>query len=237
MKLKFENVDVEACLRAVMERNTEHYQSDFEYDKASFLRAARSGSAEDKTLYWMSRQCGTWCFKERDLFIRESEAFFTWQSYKDSSEPILAYTVEITGLVDGRAVGTLYTQDYRAQLERLDRAALTVATVTLQFEGSPDPLQFDYHDYHGHYTSIHDKYGKADTYRIDPKDPAQLRALLRAERADRQKYTPGVFEAHIDKLIAAEKRSISGRLKAAAQQAARPRQQPKSCAKKAGPEL
>lgn len=236
MKLKFENVDVEACLRAVMERNTEHYQSDFEYDKASFLRAARSGSAEDKTLYWMSRQCGTWCFQERDLFIRESEAFYTWQSYKDSSEPILAYTVEITGLMDGKAVGTLYTQDYRAQLERLDRAALTAATVTLQFEGSPDPFQFDYRDYHDHRGSIHDKHGRAETYRINPEDPAQLRALLQTERASRQKYTPGVFTAHIDKLIAAERRSITGKLKAAAQQAARPRQ-PKPCVKKAGPEL
>lgn len=236
MKLKFENVDVEACLRDMMERNTEHYQSDFEYDKESFLRAARADSAEDKTLYWMSRQCGTWCFKERDLFIRESEAFSVWQSYKDSSEPILAYTVEITGLVDGKAVGTLFTQDYRAQLEHLDRAALTAATVTLQFEGSPDPFQFDYRDYHDHRDRIHDKYGRADTYRLDPEDPARLRALLQTERASRQKYTPGVFAAHIDKLIAAERRSITGRLKAAAQQAARPRQ-PKSCVKKAGPEL
>ena len=32
MKLKFENVDVEQCLRSVMERNTKHYQSDFEFD-------------------------------------------------------------------------------------------------------------------------------------------------------------------------------------------------------------
>ena len=40
MKLKFENVDVEQCLRSVLERNTKHYQSDFEYDVGSMERIA-----------------------------------------------------------------------------------------------------------------------------------------------------------------------------------------------------
>ena len=96
MKLKFENVDVEQCLRSVMERNTKHYQSDFEFDVGSMERIAQTKHPERTPLYWMSRPSGTWCFRERDIFVRDSDAFHTWQFYKDTRDTILAYTVEIT---------------------------------------------------------------------------------------------------------------------------------------------
>ena len=98
MKLKFENVDVEQCLRSVMERNTKHYQSDFEFDVGSMERIAQTKHPERTPLYWMSRPSGTWCFRERDVFIRDSDAFHTWQFYKDTRDTILAYTVEIIGM-------------------------------------------------------------------------------------------------------------------------------------------
>ncbi len=205
MKLKFKDMDVEASLRAVMERNTRHYQSDFEYDKARFLRAAQSENAEDKTLYWLSRPAGTWCFRERDIFIRDSEAFLTWQHYKDSSDSILAYTVEITGLENGRVMGTLYSQDYRAMAEHIDRAALTADTVSIRFEGQNDTVQYKYADYFRHRNSIHDQHGRAEVFQLDPADPAALRSILQNERAYRQRFPPGVFEAHIEEKVAVEK--------------------------------
>lgn len=52
MKLKFENVDVEQCLRSVMERNTKHYQSDFEFDVGSMERIAQTKHPERTPLYW-----------------------------------------------------------------------------------------------------------------------------------------------------------------------------------------
>lgn len=116
MKLKFENVDVEQCLRSVMERNTKHYQSDFEYDVGSMGRIAQTKHPERTPLFWMSRPSGTWCFRERDVFIRDSDAFYTWQFYKDTRDTILAYTVEITGMEGDAIKGNLYTQDYRAML-------------------------------------------------------------------------------------------------------------------------
>ena len=117
MKLKFENVDVEQCLRSVMERNTKHYQSDFEFDVGSMERIAQTKHPERTPLYWMSRTSGTWCFRERDIFIRDSDAFYTWQFYKDTRDTILAYTVEITGIEGDAIKGNLYTQDYLEAVE------------------------------------------------------------------------------------------------------------------------
>ena len=97
-----------------MERNTQHYQGDFEFDVKSFRHIAQSLFPERKPLYWLSRPSGTWCFQERNIFIRDSDAFHTWQFYKDTRDTILAYTVEITGMENNKVVGNLYTQDYRA---------------------------------------------------------------------------------------------------------------------------
>ena len=62
----------------------------------------------------MSRPSGTWCFREWDVLIRDSDAFYTWQCYKDTRDAIRAYTVEITGMEGAAIKGNLYTQDYRA---------------------------------------------------------------------------------------------------------------------------
>ena len=48
---KFENVDILACLDAVMKQNTGFYQSDFEIDKKIIHEAAASPDREDKTLW------------------------------------------------------------------------------------------------------------------------------------------------------------------------------------------
>ena len=144
MKLKFENVDVEQCLRSVMERNTKHYQSDFEYDVGSMERIAQTKHPERTPLFWMSRPSGTWCFRERDVFIRDSDAFYTWQFYKDTRDTILAYTVEITGMEGAAIKGNLYTQDYRAMAEHIERTALPAAAVIVQFEGQSEPMEFSY---------------------------------------------------------------------------------------------
>lgn len=62
---KFENVDILACLDAVMKQNTGFYQSDFEIDKEIIHEAAASPDREDRTLLWLSRPSGTHCFRER----------------------------------------------------------------------------------------------------------------------------------------------------------------------------
>ena len=73
MKLqKFENVDVIASLEAIMKQNTAFYQSDFDIDKQILRKAAVSLIPEDKRLLWFSRPSGTCCFRERDVFLKDT---------------------------------------------------------------------------------------------------------------------------------------------------------------------
>ena len=53
--------DILQTLKAVLLENTASYQTDFEYDIATLQEAAKEPKIEDRTYYWLSRPCGTWC--------------------------------------------------------------------------------------------------------------------------------------------------------------------------------
>ena len=132
---KFENVDVLASLEAILKQNTGFYQSDFDIDKQIIAEKAASPSKEDKTLLWLSRPSGTYCFRERDVFISDTAPHNTWRYYKEQSrDPILAYAVELTGTEGGKIKGNLYELDYEKHYERVKDNTLAAGTVTLMYE-------------------------------------------------------------------------------------------------------
>ena len=93
---RFDNVDVFASLNALMRQNTGFYQSDLEIDKEIIARAAASPDAADKTLLWLSRPSGTYCFKERDVFLKDTGPHNTWRFHKEQTrDRILAYAIEM----------------------------------------------------------------------------------------------------------------------------------------------
>ncbi len=191
---KFEDVDVLASLEAILKQNTGFYQSDFDIDKQIIAEKAASPSKEDKTLLWLSRPSGTYCFRERDVFISDTAPHNTWRFYKEQTrDHILAYAVELTGVQDGKIKGNLYELDYEKHYERVKNDTLAAGTVTLiyehgtreqpadrRFDGYPDP-----------------QLGKFERFEVQPKDPEALQFLLREEKESRDKLKPGDFKEHI----------------------------------------
>ena len=110
---KFEDVDLFASLNAVMKQNTGFYQSDLEIDKEIIAKAAASPRKEDKTLLWFCRPSGTHCFRERDVFLKDTAPHNTWRFYMEqTSDRVLAYTIELTGTERGKIKSNLYELDY-----------------------------------------------------------------------------------------------------------------------------
>ena len=211
---KFENVDILACLDAVMKQNTGFYQSDFEIDKKIIHEAAASPDREDRALLWLSRPSGTHCFRERDVFLKDTLPYNTWKFHGEQTrDRILAYAVELTGRERGKIRGNLYELDYAAHFRHVREQALPADTVTLFYErgersqptnrylsGSPDP-----------------RLGAFLRFEVQPNDPAALRELLQEERRSRQQLSSGDFNSHIaalrDGLIEAEARRIAAEMK------------------------
>ena len=114
---RFENVDLFASLEAIMKQNTGFYQSDLEIDKEIIAKAAASPRKEDKTLLWFCRPSGTHCFRERDVFLKDTAPHNTWRFYMEqTSDRVLAYAIELTGKERGKIKGNLYELDYLQNL-------------------------------------------------------------------------------------------------------------------------
>ena len=134
---KFEDVDVITSLEAIMKQNTAFFQNDFDLDRNILQKAAASPTAEDRRLLWFSRPSGTSCFRERDVFLKGTRQHNTWRFYGEQTrDKVLAYAVELTGIVNGKIKGNLYELDYPKQLRGVCVHCLrhTFAVHTLQLQ-------------------------------------------------------------------------------------------------------
>lgn len=194
---KFENVDVIAALGEIMRQNTAFYQSDFDIDKGIIQRATASDQAVDKALLWMSRPSGTYCFRERDVFLKDTRQHNTWRFYGEQTrDKILAYAVELTGIKDGTIRGNLYELDYQQHYRHVIDAALPVSVNRLFYErGSRDIPAEQFFD-----GSPDRVLGDFLRYEFQPRDPAVLQGALQQEQRGREQARPGDFKAHITTL-------------------------------------
>lgn len=212
---KFENVDILAALEQIMRQNTAFYQDDFEIDKEILRQAAASDKAEDKTRLWMSRTSGTYCFRERDVFLQDTRQYNTWKFYGEQTrDHVLAYAVELTGKVSGKIRGNLYELDYQQHFRHVIAEAVKADNLILHYEkGDKEQPAAQYFD-----GSPDPKLGAFLRYEAKPNEPENLRELLRQERGSRELLAPGDFKAHVaalrDGLILTEARRIVADMKA-----------------------
>ena len=119
MGVKFENVDILDVLGQIMELHTQHYKDDFELDKELIPKLAESADPEDRRLLWMSRPCGTYALREREVYLDGSYENNVWKYYHEQTkDPVLAFALSIKGIQDGKVMGNLYPLDYPDHVER-----------------------------------------------------------------------------------------------------------------------
>lgn len=187
---KFENVDVIASLEAVMKQNTAFYQSDFDIDRRILQEAADRSGDTDRRLLWFSRPSGTCCFRERDVFLKDTRQHNTWRFYGEQTrDTVLAYLVELTGTERGKINGNLYVLDYPQHFREVAEKSIPADNYTLiyehgerdipagqYFDGNPDP-----------------QLGKFERFEAQPNDPEASKDLLREQHKSRQQLASGGF--------------------------------------------
>lgn len=206
---KYENVDIIAALGAVVELNTEHYKGDFKYDIERFKEAARNPDDENNRFLWLSRQSGTWCFPERDVYVKGTSAFNTWNGhatllgspdfYQTVVVPdrILAYAVNITGIENGRVKGNLYELDFRDHIRQLNKTALPVHSVSVKYADGT-AFQMPYAEHNAKHEQLYHQHGQITSYRADPEDTGALRDILQQVRDKRESEArPAVFKLRV----------------------------------------
>ena len=152
----FVDVDIQECLRRVVDENTLYYKTDFEYDIGKLKNAMYSHSS--KHLLWFSRESGTHCFDERQVYLTPSYANNTWLYYQMYAEQIKAFYIEVSDFREGRAFGSLVLLDYQEHCkqvkEQMRPAQIAIVTFQDGFKRT-----FDVGEFEENRDSIRDKYG------------------------------------------------------------------------------
>ena len=174
------NIEIIAFLREILQANTQHYQSDFQYDIDSLQAAALESKAENRSWLWMSRPSGTWCFKEREVFLQNTTANQTWQFYDYEADKIKAYRVEVCGRQGDKVFGNVYPLDYREHLERVRKLSIpAVKAVYLLADGTTMSLTFD--NFVADYRRMVAEHGVPLNIRYAPASEMRLANILRQE--------------------------------------------------------
>ena len=194
---KFENVDIVDSLRRIMNINTKQYKSDFIRDVDIIQAAALSNKSEDKRLMFLSRPSGTYCFRERDIYIKNTFSYAVWRYYGETTDDkILAYAVQIKGIEGDKIKGNLYELDYRAHFKHVIQAAVNADTQTLHYERGdidvPASMRVKF--------QLHPKYGDLLNCELIPNNEEELNSVLRRERHGYEKLTLGDIDKHITAL-------------------------------------
>ncbi|WP_285824064.1 hypothetical protein [Schaedlerella arabinosiphila] len=182
---KFSNVDILDFMKKVVEKHTRYYQSDFEIDKETLRRAAVKQEHQEKTFIWLCRTHGTWCLLERNVFLKDTSEYITFNYYAEqSTESVLAFVIEITSDTQDSITGNMYTLDYAAHCNHVRSVSLYPESVSMQYE-------------HGYRTQSADdrisgypdmEYGKLQSVQYQPHSQEELTMLLWKEQQERRNF-------------------------------------------------
>lgn len=202
---KFLNCNVLDVLHVYMKLNTEHYQTDFEYDKEIIRDAANSSDPLNKTLLWLSRPCGTECFLERKAYVEGTYAHYAWKFYDEqTNDNIIAFAIEIKGIKGEDVIGDLYQLDYHEHCNRIKKDAFPASTVDLEYADRKITIPYE-----PYFTGKMD-YDGLKKYVILPADLKALESRLKVANAERQRdkyYTEWTLKGLLDSFTPAKAKS------------------------------
>lgn len=175
----YKDVPVINTLREIMEGNTQYYKTDFDYDIQMIRELYGEQDEKNKILLWMSRDCGTWCFRLRDVILSPTSQRSTWMYYKEGFHTIRAYMVFLKEEKGGDIYGDVYGLDYQAYCRHLESSIVPVGGFRLIFENGelykPSLEKL--------FMPCYGIYGKLLNVIAQPEDPLVLNDTIRKEES------------------------------------------------------
>lgn len=213
MGTRFEGVDILDFLGRIVELHTQHYQEDFDMDKELIPKLALSGEPEDRRLLWMSRPCGTYTLREREVYLRESNENKVWMFYHEQThDPILAYALTLDGLQDGKVIGNIYPLDYPSHVERVKLLTCPIEKVSVLFEDGTNVI-IPYQNRRRFLNELIPTHGNPKVMTDLPESERELAMILKRERFKRSYHAvSGDINKYMEGL---KKNTLHGRLKEA----------------------
>ena len=201
---KYLDVPLIEFLQKIVDDNVESYREDFDLDKEIFAEVAVGGRLSGNVWLWMTRQHGTQCMSEQEVFVKDSPAYSTWCYFDNDfvGEKIKAYAVEVSGVKEGVVYGNVYELDYKAHVAEVQRSAVQALEVHKVFEdGYVDRVAPEGSCY-GYYSRLVEEPGHIVDSRWAPVDEAELSHVLSRQKNARDKLRVGKYQSAVVDLIA-----------------------------------
>lgn len=213
---KFMNVDLETVLPQIMKQKTAFYQTDLNYALDAMREGAASGDPAKQNFALIFRQSGVECLNERDMFIGGTRSFNTLQFYHTQTrEPVLAYSVELTGNGKGGLRGNLYQQDNHRLAEFAERTASPYTDVTVTFMDGKEVRLPEKEFRYEKAADLKYLYGSIKEVRNEAEDETVVQGAVRREHDRRQEMPRGYFAVHLQALDEQRIQDEADRLSAA----------------------
>ena len=199
--VRFEDVDLLGALSRIVDLHTQHYKEDFDLDKELISKLAVSERSEDKQLLWMSRPCGTYTLREREVYLEGSHENKVWRFYQEqTNDPVLAYAISLKEVRDGKIFGDLYPLNYREHVERMKKLTCPIGNVAVAFEDG-NVITIPYQERRQFMNRLMPEHGAPKTMTYLPENEPELMIILKRERLKRSYHaTAGNLEEYLDKL-------------------------------------
>ena len=169
------NVDVISTLRAIMDANTKSYKSDFDYDIENLKTVAKNPECKNRSFFWMSRNCGTWLFKEYDIFLKKSAAYNTWLYYyeQDIGEHPVTVNVVVDAYREGIVWGDIYLLNFSKTCGDIKILAVPADYADITYENGTMRVPVS-----KPIIPEHPKFGKFISYQVVPNDEQSYGTFL-----------------------------------------------------------
>lgn len=127
----FMDVDIEGSLQRVIKETTIYHPADYEYD-IGFLKTAVYDK-EGRDFLWMAYDSGTHMYPERDVFFKDTAAYYTWTYYKNRPQEVTTFWIHVDTMRDGMPKGNLIALDYPLHCKMIKELAVEPDSVDLTF--------------------------------------------------------------------------------------------------------
>ena len=213
---KFVDVDLETILPQIMAQKTAFHQKDLSYA----LDAMRQGIATDdpakRNFVVIFRENGVDSLNERDMFIAGTRGYNLCQYYhRHTREPVLAYSVELTGSDKDSLRGNLYQQDNHRLAEYAGRAASPYTDVTVTFAGGKEVRLPEKEFRYEKAADLKYLHGSIKEVRNEAEDETVVQGAVKREHDRRREMPRGYFAVHLQALDEQRIQAEADRLSAA----------------------
>lgn len=211
--VRFEDVELLGALSRIVDLHTQHYKEDFDLDKELISKLAVSDRSEDKQLLWMSRPCGTYTLREREVYLDGSHENKVWRFTRNRQMiPFLAYAISLKMSQGRKNIWQSLPLNYREHVERMKKLTCPIGNVAVAFADG-NVITIPYQERRQFMNRLMPEHGAHKTMTYLPENEPELMIILKRERLKRSYHaTAGNLEEYLDKL---EKTTLREKLKRA----------------------